>query len=229
MNLQEALARIESPEFDAELNLVSGSKSFFRAIAGDSMVKILMKSMNETGEGPEQILGRIYDLSMLETDPHYENPNDTALAVLLWLTTYTDSQLANVGAHYVQRAPRCWYATHLANQVIAPSTSGSSEYRPSADVSGERFSHNSSTSERRNAVSTSPKLQIVPGSTGRMPRAEVSDNEHHMVQLSVDSAYVGNVESPVGGQALRTYTSRSQNLEVGNPRRPREATYVMGA
>ena len=229
MNFPEALARIESPEFDAELNVVSGTGSFFQAVAGDSTVRALLEAMDETGFTPEQILGRIYELSMFDPDPRYENPYDTALAVLLWLTAYTDDQLANVGAHYVQLAPRCWYATRLANQVIAPSSSRSSEYRTPTDHNVARSTHNSSTAERWNAVSTASRAHIVTGPSQLTSRSDVSSADDHMVELSYDNATGGDLGNHVPALALRSYTSRSQILEMGNTRGSRGASRATGA
>lgn len=130
MNWQEALAEIESAEFDAQVNVVSNLRGFLRAAARESAVTELCRYLSASGEAREETLGHIYDLSSSEIDARYENPNDTALAVLLWLIYYAVSQqFANSAAHYVLRAPNCWYARKLANTILIPHTAESVDVR----------------------------------------------------------------------------------------------------
>ncbi|MDE2844441.1 MAG: hypothetical protein OXN21_13830 [Chloroflexota bacterium] len=120
MNLQEALAEIESPEFDTNVNVVSGSRAFFRAVAKEPSVIEASRLILESGDVREVMLGRIIELSAANIDMSYENPHDTPLAVLLWLTYYSAPELCKVAALYAANAANCWYATKLANNIIAP-------------------------------------------------------------------------------------------------------------
>ena len=122
MNWQDSLAFIESPELDADLNLASGTGSFFRRVGKEPVILETLRMMAESGEACEEVLGRICDLSVQESDPDFENPNDTPLAVLLWLTSFTSSNFARAGAYFVEKAPRCWYARRLAEAIINPIT-----------------------------------------------------------------------------------------------------------
>ena len=125
MNWQEALAQIESSEFDVNVNVVSGMKSFLRAVNSESAVREARHLMLESGETREEVLGRIRDLAVAEIDLKYENPHDTPLAVLLWLTYYSAPEFANVAAHHAASAPNCWYANKLAHSIILPPTAES--------------------------------------------------------------------------------------------------------
>ena len=161
MNWQEALSHIESPEFDAELNMLSGTSAFFRAVRDDPVVKETLRLMLDSGEIQEEALGRIWDLASLETDPHYENPHDTPLAVLLWLTRYTNRHFALVGAHYVEQAPRCWYAHKIARQISNPPAAGSLDVSANAGTAPRILSNSSSTEASLTMSSPVGKVRFV--------------------------------------------------------------------
>ena len=120
MNWQEALAHIESIEFDAKVNVVSSEKAFFREVAKDPVALELCRQVKDSGELRELTLDRIYDLAGREIDRRYGNPNDTPLAVLLWLTYHAAPEAGPVAAHYIARAPQCWYARKLAQRIMGP-------------------------------------------------------------------------------------------------------------
>ena len=161
MNTEEALAYIESPRFDAELNVVSGSKAFFRAVANEPAVQISLSSLRESGPLREEVLGRICDLAASETDPRYENPNDSALAALLWLTCFADPDFARLGAHYVERAPRCWYARKLACQIINPTATGSTMSSVRSGLETQASIKNSSFVKTVDMVPSAPRARFV--------------------------------------------------------------------
>ena len=126
MNWKQALAQIETHEFAAELNLASGTRGFFRAVARDPAVGVVREGMLRSGEACEEVLSRIYDLTKLDIDLRYENMNDVPLAVLLWLM-YFASFNSGLAAYYVDHAPQCWYAKKLARRILVPPKSGTSE------------------------------------------------------------------------------------------------------
>ena len=117
------------------------------------MVQEAFRLMGESGEVQEEVLGRMYDLAMAETDPDYQNPNDTPLAVLLWLTYFTHPDFARVGAHYVERAPRCLYANKLAHHIMNPMPTMSSDSWGQPDTVNRVNFRSSSNSESVNMVS----------------------------------------------------------------------------
>jgi len=120
MNWTQALKEIESPEFDVTLNVVSSLGAFFKAAAKEPAALTLYATMRTSGEAREDVLGRIHDLSQLEVDRRYENPNDTALAILLWATNFAAPELVQMAADLVDRAPQCWYAKKLARRILMP-------------------------------------------------------------------------------------------------------------
>ena len=123
MNWQQALAEIEGPEFDANLNVVSSVTAFFRAVSMEPAVMTLCENMLESVEVRGKVLDRIYTLSQLAIDPShdstkYENPKDVALAVLLWLIYLTKCEHIQIAASFVASAPQCWYAYVLSRWIL---------------------------------------------------------------------------------------------------------------
>lgn len=160
MNWQETISQIYSRGFDAELNVVSGTNAFFQAVSKERAVQESLRLMRGSGEVREDALGRIYDLVNLDSDQCYENPYDTRLAVLLWLTSYTDPHFARLGAHYVERAPRCWYAAKLAHQIINPPPAGGSDFQAAFYTQGQEVFSSSSKMESLNMVSPAGQARV---------------------------------------------------------------------
>ena len=128
MNWQEALEEIQSVEFDVNLNVVSSTNTFFRAVSREPAVLEAYRQMRESGELREEVLGHIYDLATQEIDPRYANPHDTPLAVFLWLTYFGAPDFALMAAGMVDRAPQCWYARKLTSQILCPPPSTTGNY-----------------------------------------------------------------------------------------------------
>jgi hypothetical protein len=94
--------------------------SFFAAAGKEPAVISLYKDMSQSGEAREEALGHIHDLAQQEIDPRYENPSDTALAILLWLTRFAAPDYSYMAANIVDRAPQCWYGKKLARRILLP-------------------------------------------------------------------------------------------------------------
>ena len=164
MNWQDALEQIESPGLDAELNLASGTSAFFRRVGKQNLIQETLRLMEGSGEAREAALDRICDLAMAETNPNYQNPHDTPLAVLLWLTYFTDEDCAHIAANYVDRAPRCWYAKRLAQHIVNPTPTESTDSWNHLDSQGQVSFRSSSPAETLNLVSpvANVRVAIVP-------------------------------------------------------------------
>ena len=171
MNWQDSLAFIESPELDADLNLASGTSSFFRRLGKEPVILETLRMMAESGEVCEEVLGRICDLSSQESDPDFENPNDTPLAVLLWLTYFTAPNFARAGAYFIQRAPRCWYARRLAEAIINPIKPASSYTRENFGTQGSLFHGDPSGADNLNTVSLGNRFPMAT-----VPSVEVTED-----------------------------------------------------
>ena len=181
MNWQEAISQIESSQLDASLNVVSGTNAFFKAADKEPAVREARRRLLQSGELHEDILNRIYELADLDVDPQYANPNDTALAVLLWLSYFTFPDYAHIAAGYVRRAPQCWYAKKLANRILNPPPSeGDNESAASiayADRLHWGLSHESS-SESVTHILMGLKFRVNSVINARAPQWVAADNYH---------------------------------------------------
>lgn len=139
MNLKQALGEIKTHEFAARLNVVSGTNQFFMTAKNELAVDSLYRDMINSGEAREEVLGYIHDLSQLEVDKRYENPNDTALAILLWLTDFAAPNFSRLAADLVDRAPQCWYAKKLARRILMPPKAATGHIQVGAGPIGARF------------------------------------------------------------------------------------------
>ena len=186
MNWEETLACIESPRFDAELNFASGTRSFFSGVAEEPVVRGALRLMHESGGVLEAALDRIHDLATAEIDPIYQNPNDTALAVLLWLTYFTDQEWARVAANYVERAPRCWYANRMSQLIVNPTPTMSSNSQTHPDSEDQISYRSSSPAENLNLMSSTPKLRLGANPSMRTAQRAGVETGRQAAQWAVD-------------------------------------------
>ena len=117
-SFDELLSYICSLELDVDLNITSGYTSYFQAVSKDATIGSLLE-MAQTFEIIKEIIcNNIVELSQLEFDTRYSNPNDTAMAVLLWILWNTDVVIAYDAATYVKKSPQCWYARKIADNIL---------------------------------------------------------------------------------------------------------------
>lgn len=122
MILSHALSEIESHDFAAKLNVASSMRAFFAIAGNEPVVREMIEELSNSTESFEEILGHLNELSRLRIDRRYENPNDTALAILLWAIQFSNPNPGYVytAAEFVDRAPQCWYARKLARLLLIP-------------------------------------------------------------------------------------------------------------
>ena len=120
MSWEQALAEIESAEFDARLNVASSARGFFKAAARQPAVADLLAYLDESGESGEELLGRLYQHSRLTIDLRYRHPKDTALAIILWVIVSDKPEYGQLAAQFVDLAPNCWYSKKMARDILDP-------------------------------------------------------------------------------------------------------------
>ena len=178
MKWQEALARIESPQFAAYLNVVSSERAFFRAVAREPVVLDLYGQLQGSGELREEILGRISDLANQKIDMNYENPHDTALATLLWLTCYASPDFLELACLYTSSAPNCWYAHKLANRILVPTTVQSVDLQVENNDNPSPLNHSSAPASTMYMMDYSTKYHLPDKVDLSL---ESSDSDHHSI------------------------------------------------
>jgi hypothetical protein len=107
--------KIESPEFSAQLGIVSGFRSFLDALAATTEAKELVRAM-QTPEASQSVYQRAWSITQRSVDQDFENPWDTALACYLWALNEADF-LADAIAGLVLECPGCWWSRKLAEQI----------------------------------------------------------------------------------------------------------------
>ena len=181
MNWQEAISHIESSELDSSLNVVSGTDAFFKAADKEPAVREARRRLSQSGELHEDVLTRIYELADSDVDPQYANPNDTALAVLLWLSYFTFPDYAHIAAGYVRRAPQCWYARKLANRILNPPPSEGDNESAVATAYADRLHWGLAHESSSQSVTHMPlgtKFRVNSVIDGRVHQSVASDNYH---------------------------------------------------
>lgn len=118
MTLESSMAEIESPALSARMNVVSSERAFYRAAEVEPAIQDIVRCSYESRDATRTLINRIRRLAAEEPDPNYENPNDTALALYLWIVSSIDLENASA-AEYVLHSPNCWYAQKLARRVVA--------------------------------------------------------------------------------------------------------------
>ena len=175
MNWQEALNDIQSMEFDVNLNVVSSTDGFFAGVAREPAVLEAYDHMRNSGERREEALGMLFDLAWEGTDPRYENPNDTSLAVLLWLTNFATSDLVALAASWVDLAPRCWHAKRLAQRILNPPASMTGTVAEGPEPWGRVFnSRNVTTKSIDMEFRWAQSTRLAPGSHSAFPSRDSS-------------------------------------------------------
>ena len=187
MNWEKAISEIQSPEFDANLNVVSSMDAFFRAANKEPAVREAYRCLRESGERREEVLDRIHDLAFLEVDPRYENPNDTALAVLLWLSYFAFPDDVDIAVDYVSGAPQCWYAAKLASQLSTPPQAKGDNF--SADFGGRHSYWGPKKNLSTENINTRPipsvsKLRVRITKEGGVPQSDTLDEVPAALGLS---------------------------------------------
>ena len=118
MNANEVMHAIESPEFAARVNVASDFQTFLREASEQEAVSSLRREL-ASDDIRRRLCDRICQLARQQIDLRYENPNDTALTLYLWLLSLKEPQRAKrAAAVVVAHARQCWWATKVAYRLL---------------------------------------------------------------------------------------------------------------
>jgi hypothetical protein len=106
---------IESMEFAAQVNLVSGFKMFEELATRNICYIMLVVAIRELG--PELLFQRIKELVVSEFDYKYENPYDTALAVYIMALNEINHSAAGHAAQISNDAKQIWWTRKVINKI----------------------------------------------------------------------------------------------------------------
>ena len=112
--LENLFEEIESARTAASVNVVSGLRSFVRALNEVPAVRALAAEARGSETVASKVLGRVLVLSKLKIDTRYENPNDVAMAAYLQVLSLTARGLYAAATDAVGTAHNVWWALQLS-------------------------------------------------------------------------------------------------------------------
>jgi hypothetical protein len=121
-------ASVESPEFSARLNVVSGWRQFLRGLAEAPEVKALLATARSQ-EGALEVFYRLLEAVRVPYDPAYENPADVAIAAYLFVLSFADHELAALASELALDCGGCWWARKLAEAANSAKSKHSASVR----------------------------------------------------------------------------------------------------
>ena len=117
MNLTDVMQAIEGHQFAAEMNLVSGSVAFYRALRDHILFRELVNHLEEP-RNKDAISNRLLGLAAAPVDVRYENPFDIALVTYLEGLNEVERPERLEGLSLaVSRAPNCWWAKDSSTRL----------------------------------------------------------------------------------------------------------------
>jgi hypothetical protein len=118
MSEASLFAKIESPEFDAHVNVASTQRVFLAALKTSPAYRDLLQYLQRNPDAAQEIFSRVKDLVTLQFDPRYANPNDAAIAAYLWALAQTQPEFGRITAEVVLSARQTWWARTVALLVL---------------------------------------------------------------------------------------------------------------
>jgi hypothetical protein len=114
--LENLFTVLEKPNFSARLNVVSGLRSFVRALALQAEVRELSEKL-QSPDAQREVFEHLMELASEPVATDEENPNDVALAAYTWLLNAKNQALARLAAVRIKQCPQYWWARKLAEHV----------------------------------------------------------------------------------------------------------------
>jgi hypothetical protein len=121
MNLDNLLNTIESSEFDANINILSGFNTMLRAMENDDVLNQLIVELRESPDKKRRVFERLLELLPQNPHPQYAHPRDVAVAAYLYSLQQIDGELGHRAAEHVLQTPRFWWAGRLAQYILETS------------------------------------------------------------------------------------------------------------
>src|SRR5271166_4276588 len=118
MSAAKLFAKIESPEFDAHVNVASTQRVFLAVLKTSPAYQELFLYLRRNAEASQVIFSRVKGLVALQFDPRYANPNDSAVAAYLWALAQTHPEFGRMTAEVVLNARQIWWARTVALLVL---------------------------------------------------------------------------------------------------------------
>ncbi len=129
--MRELFSSIESHEFSAHVNVASDLKTFLQAATQQKPTKDLLELLDDP-VNHLNLFNQIMDLVRVRTDPRYQHPWDTPLAIYVWALSLKNLELANLAAESVNQLSQTWWAARISRNLLldrqSRSMAGSVQY-----------------------------------------------------------------------------------------------------
>ncbi len=110
--------KLESDQFAAAMNVVSGMRQFVRGLASAPEVQELLASTRSRDDSLV-IAERFNQVAARQADPDHENPWDVALAAYLWILDRVDPPQASLCAAQALMSSNGWWSRKLAETIAS--------------------------------------------------------------------------------------------------------------
>lgn len=120
MKSEGVFEHIESLAFSTHVNIASDFRSFVDVLDDQECVRVLLANINSTDDYLE-VLHHVIELCDATIDERYRHPMDSALAAFLYVLRQKHFKIALVAAENVKHVPNLWWASMMAEEVIANS------------------------------------------------------------------------------------------------------------
>jgi hypothetical protein len=118
VSLNDFFDIIESSEFDANINILSGFNTMLRAMENDETIKKLVDKLHNSPAENRLVFQRLQELLPQNPHPEYAHPYDVALAGYLYALNQVDTNIGNQAANQVLSTPKLWWSRRLARHIL---------------------------------------------------------------------------------------------------------------
>lgn len=111
-------SELESHEFSAELNVVSGLRQAAEFLRDHKTVKRLCAHLTSDVTTRSVVLERLLWLTRQAVDPAYESPHDAAITAYLAAVNMHDASLGLIAAAIAAGARQTWWAKKVSQELL---------------------------------------------------------------------------------------------------------------
>jgi hypothetical protein len=86
---------LESVEFDAKMQVLSGFKTFYSALENNEVIAGLVQALAGSEALQQQLFNRLVELSNVEFDQNYAHPHDVPIAAYLYALEQVNPELVS--------------------------------------------------------------------------------------------------------------------------------------
>lgn len=113
----DILTKIESPQYDALMNAISGFRVLIHALEDNADVQELIKKARSNKKYHTMIQQRLISQLEAEHDRQYTHPNDMVLATYYYILIKSDPENAQQIRDRLLSQPNLFWTAHLAQHL----------------------------------------------------------------------------------------------------------------